>query len=197
LGEPFLLSNHFVIFESMEELSMIWMLFVSLSCLIIPAQVNADAAQVSAGLDARALSTDPLWGAGEEGANLHGAFFNLRQVISDEKGDRYIFVAQLDANDNLEELEAYQVYAQLKGSLGRASLRAGRYILPFGLLAYFDTERQLLQTQESVALGIKLDTGIQGYRYLGLPVHLIMHCRSHRARANLMMKTVTNCWWPG
>lgn len=130
-------------------------------------QVEADVTQISAGLDVRGLTKNPLWGAGEEGLNLHGAFVNLRQVISDEKGDRYIFVAQLDANNNLNEIEAYQVYAQLKGSLGGANLRAGHYILPFGLLAYLDTERQLLQTQESVALGIKLDTGLQVFGFVG------------------------------
>lgn len=150
-----------------EDLSMIWMIFVSLFFLVIPAQVKADATQISGGLDGRALSEAPLWGVGEETLNLHGAFVNLRHVISDEKGDRYIFVAQMDANDNLSEFEAYQVYAQLKGSLGGANLRVGRYILPFGLLAYLDTERQLIQTQESIALGIKLDTGIQVSGFAG------------------------------
>jgi len=130
-------------------------------------QVRADATQISAGLDGRALSMNPLWGAGEEDLNLHGAFVNLRHVISDAKGDRYIFVAQMDADDNMNEFEAYQVYAQLKGSLGGASLRVGRYILPFGLLANLDTERQLIQTQESIALGIKLDTGVQGFGFAG------------------------------
>jgi hypothetical protein len=130
-------------------------------------QVQADATQISAGLDGRAQSMDSLWGTGEKSLNLHGAFINLRHVISDAKGDRYIFVAQLDADDNMGELEAYQVYAQLKGSLGGANLRVGRYILPFGLLANLDTERQLLQTQESIALGIKLDTGIQVFGFAG------------------------------
>jgi len=143
------------------------LIFISLFFLAQHTQVRADATQISAGLDGRAQSMNPLWGAGEEDLNLHGAFVNLRHVISDAKGDRYIFVAQLDANDNMNEFEAYQVYAQLKGSLGGANLRAGRYILPFGLLANLDTERQLLQTQESIALGIKLDTGIQVFGFAG------------------------------
>lgn len=135
--------------------------------LVANAPAQADATQISGGLDGRAMSQDPLWGAGEEGIRLHGAFLNLRHVISDKSGDRYILVGQVDANNNLKELEAYQVYAQVKGPLGRINLRAGRYILPFGLLANLDTERQLIQTQEAVTLGIKLDTGVQVFGYTG------------------------------
>ena len=76
-------------------------------------------------------------------------------------------VGQVDANDNFEELEAYQVYAQVKGPLGRINLRAGRYILPFGLLANLDTERQLIQSLEPLSLGIKLDTGVQVFGFTG------------------------------
>jgi len=135
--------------------------------LMADAPAHADATQISGGLDGRALSQDPLWGAGEEGVRLHGAFLNLRHVISDDSGDRYILVGQVDANDNFEELEAYQVYGQVKGPLGRINLRAGHYILPFGLLANLDTERQLIHTQEAVSLGIKLDTGLQVFGFTG------------------------------
>lgn len=133
--------------------------------LCVPAY--ADVTQVSGGLDGRALSQDLRWGAGEEGTRLHGAFINLRHVISDAGGDRYILVGQLDADDNLSTFEPYQAYAQLKGPLGRINLRAGRYILPFGLLANLDTERQLLQTLEPLDLGIKLDTGAQVFGFTG------------------------------
>jgi len=136
-----------------------------LLCQYAPAY--ADATQISGGLDGRALSQDPLWSAGKEGIRLQGAFLNLRHVISDDSGDRYILVGQVDANDNLEELEAYQVYAQVKGPLGRINLRAGRYILPFGLLANLDTERQLIQSLEPLSLGIKLDTGVQVFGFTG------------------------------
>jgi len=147
--------SHFVIFEYIIARLML------ISLLATSPQALADVTQLSGGMDARSLSQSPLWGAGEEGTNLHGSFLNIRHVISDDKGDRYVLVAQLDANDNLSELEPYQFYIQRKGSLGGTNLQFGRYILPFGLLAYLDTERQLLQTNESIALGIKLDTGIQ------------------------------------
>jgi len=147
---------------------MIRLMPIILLWFVAPLELLADATQLSGGVDGRYLSQQPLWGAvaGEDGLNLRGSFLNIRQVISDDKGDRYILVAQLDANDNLDELEAYQVYGQLKGSLGGVNLRLGRYILPFGLLSYLDTERQLIQTNESVALGIKLDTGVQLFGFV-------------------------------
>lgn len=128
---------------------------------------NADVTQVSGGLDGRALSHELRWNGGEEGARLHGAFLNLRHVISDAGGDRYILVGQLDADNNFTELGPYQVYGQVKGPLGRINLRAGRYILPFGLLANLDTERQLIQSLEPLSLGIKLDTGAQVFGFAG------------------------------
>lgn len=170
----FLIPYHFDIFENdrwsvpRRSLRRAWLKLLVLALLLVvdvPAQ--ADATQISGGLDGRATSKDPLWGAGEEGIKLHGAFLNLRHVISDDSGDRYILVGQVDANDNFEELEAYQVYAQVKGPLGRINLRAGRYILPFGLLANLDTERQLIQSLEPLSLGIKLDTGVQVFGFSG------------------------------
>ena len=172
----FLLSSHFDVFDNIKLRiqnlfshctwlkPLVIFLFLFL-VLCVPAQ--ADVTQISGGLDGRALSEEPLWGAGEEGVRLHGAFVNLRHVISDESGDRYILVGQVDANDNLEELEAYQVYAQVKGSLGHINLRAGRYILPFGMLTSLDTERQLIQSLESLSVGIKLDTGVQVFGFTG------------------------------
>lgn len=170
----FLLSTHFDIYDNNKLRSLNrclrrdWLKPLVMALLVVvDAPAHADATQISGGLDGRALSQDPVWGAGEEGIRLHGAFLNLRHVISDESGDRYILVGQMDANDNLEELEAYQVYAQVKGPLGRINLRAGRYILPFGLLANLDTERQLIQSLESLSLGIKLDTGVQVFGFTG------------------------------
>lgn len=133
--------------------------------LIMTTRAHADLTQFSGGLDARTLSTDPLFGAGSRALALHTMFANIRHVISDDSGDRYVLVGQIDVNDNVQELEPYQVYAQVKGPLGRINVRTGRYILPFGLLANLDTERQLIHTHEPVTLGIKLDTGVQVFGF--------------------------------
>lgn len=171
----FLTPYHFDIFENVKWnalrrfLRCAWLkLLVMALLLVLDMPAQADATQLSGGLDSRLAANAPVWGgSGEQGLKLHGAFVNLRHVISDASGDRYILVGQLDADDNLEELEAYQVYAQVKGPLGRINLRAGRYILPFGLLANLDTERQLIQSLEPLSLGIKLDTGVQVFGFTG------------------------------
>lgn len=126
----------------------------------LPSVAAGAGLQVSGGLDGR------LRLRGDDAkAVLEGAFLNARKVFGDEQGDRVIAVAQADADDNFERIRPYQTYLQYKGALGRWNLRAGHYLLPFGLLAYYDTERLLLQTIEYANFGIKLDTGVQALGY--------------------------------
>lgn len=128
----------------------------------LPSIAAGAGVHVSGGLDGRLRLRD-----GNAKAVLEGAFLNARKVFRDEQGDRVIAVAQADADDNFERIRPYQTYLQYKGALGRWNLRAGHYLLPFGLLAYYDTERLLLRTIEYANLGIKLDTGIQTLGYWG------------------------------
>lgn len=113
--------------------------------------------QISGGLDSRYINTD----GHEHDAELEGLFLNFREVFSDEKGDRLIAIGQFDADHNFEKIRPYQTYLQYKGPLGKWNLRAGHYILPFGLLSDYDTERLLLKTIEPLSLGMKLDTGVE------------------------------------
>ena len=112
--------------------------------------------QVSGGLDAR-------YARPEDGERykprLEGAFLNIRKVWADALGDRWIGVAQADFDDNLRRIRPYQVYVQYKGPLGKWNVRAGHFLLPFGLLATYDTERLILQGLEGMSLGIRKDTG--------------------------------------
>ncbi|MBL9188325.1 MAG: hypothetical protein JNK23_12645 [Opitutaceae bacterium] len=94
-------------------------------------------------------------------AELAGAFLNFRQVWADASGDRWIGVAQLDFDHNFDEVRPYQVYLQYKGPLGKWNIRAGHYLLPFGLLTTYDTERLVLRGLEETNLGIRSDTGAQ------------------------------------
>lgn len=119
--------------------------------------------QISGGMDGRSINTD----GHEDDAELEGLFLNFRKVFSDETGDRLIAVGQLDAEHNFKEVKPYQTYLQYKGPLGRWNIRAGHYILPFGLLSDYDTERIVLRTLEPLSLGIKLDTGVELLGYLG------------------------------
>lgn len=128
--------------------------------LLLPAPTVAVELQTSGGMDARLMHKD-----GNTKGILEGLFLNVRKVFRDAEGDRLILVGQMDADDNFERIRPYQTYLQYKGPLGRWNLRAGHYILPYGLLAYYDTERLLLQTQELTNLGIKLDTGVEALGY--------------------------------
>lgn len=113
---------------------------------------------ISGGLDARASRmSEPR----DSETELAGVFLNLRHVWSDQTGDRLIGVAQADADHNFNEIRPYQVYLQYKGPLGKWNVRAGHYLLPFGLLAHHDTERLLLRGIEDANLGIRKDTGAQ------------------------------------
>ncbi len=136
-----------------------WILFV---VALSTYELSAQSLQLSGGFDTRYRKTN-----GEPNTfELHGAFLNMRKVFSDELGDRLILVTQYDFEDNFQESHFYYTYAQLKGPLGKINLRIGRYVLPFGLLKYYDTERLLLQTMEKQTIDIKTDVGAQVFGYL-------------------------------
>ena len=108
---------------------------------MLSASAFADGLQLSGGVDGRYTRENHPQ---HDGTELRGLFLNLRQVWSDEQGDRWIGVGQVDFDSNFENIAPYQVYLQYKGPLGKWNARAGLYLLPFGLLATYDTERLLL-----------------------------------------------------
>ena len=122
---------------------------------------GAQGVSLSGGIDLRAHAGN----SAEDALVLQGLFLNARKVFSDDLGDRWIAVAQADADDNLAKIRPYQLYLQYKGPLGRWNLRAGHYLLPFGLLSEYDTERLVLGGVEEENLGLKLDTGFQVFGY--------------------------------
>jgi len=125
---------------------------------IVPVSSWAEGLQVSGGVDGRYTHENHPQ---SDEFELRGLFLNLRQVWADEMGDRWIGVAQADFDHNFEDIRPYQVYLQYKGPLGKWNIRAGHYLLPFGLLATYDTERLILQGMEDTSLGIRKDTGAQ------------------------------------
>ncbi len=130
---------------------------VELLCVgLLSSASAAQGLQLSGGIDARYTRSSV---ADADGFELRGLFLNLRKVWADEAGDRWIAVAQADAEHDLEEVRPYQLYLQYKGPLGKWNLRAGHFLLPFGLLATHDTERLIVQGLEETSLGIRKDTG--------------------------------------
>lgn len=138
-------------------------LLIGFMLSVLISNLQAQSLQVAGGFDTRYKKAN-----GEQNTfELRGAFLNLRKVFSDELGDRLILVTQYDFEDNFRESHFYYTYAQIKGPMGKINFRVGRYILPFGLLTYYDTERLLLQTLEKQSLGIKTDVGAQVFGYFG------------------------------
>ena len=131
--------------------------------LVCPFAGSSHAQVLSGGIDIRGEARQHE----EPELVLEGLFLNYRQVFGDELGDRWIVVVQGDADHNLEKVRPYQTYVQYKGPLGRWNVRAGHFILPFGLLADHDTERLVLNGIEEQAIGIKLDTGLEALGYTG------------------------------
>lgn len=129
------------------------------------ADTHAQSFTLSGGLDLRAgvLANPRL----ESVTGLSSLFVNLRKVLADEAGDRFIFVGQVDAEEEIAHTRLYNTYAQYKGPLGRWNVRVGRYLVPFGLDAYYDTERMLLAAHEGEAIGTKLTQGVEVLGYVG------------------------------
>lgn len=85
----------------------------------------------------------------------------LSEVISDDKGDRIIFFLRGEGESNFSELLIEQIYSQYKGPMGKWNVAVGRFMLPFGLLANYDSERLLIETLEDDTLNITHDSGIK------------------------------------
>lgn len=77
--------------------------------LAMVSTVHAQGVQISGGVDGRFISE------GNPTSNelkLEGLFLNFRKVWSDDLGDRWILVGQVDFDDNFQQIRPYQVYLQ-------------------------------------------------------------------------------------
>lgn len=145
-----------------------------------PETSAAQTTTLSGGVDLRAgLEADPDV---EVLTGLSSVFVNLRTVYDDDAGDRVFLVAQADVEEEIERSHLYNVYVQYKGPLGRWNVRVGRYLVPFGLHYYYDTERLLLPAHEAEALGLKLDDGGQVFGFRGAFDYSVSVSRGFRNR---------------
>jgi hypothetical protein len=92
--------------------------------------------------------------------SLEKASLGIKEVFSDEKGDRVLFFAKLEAEDGFNETHIDQLYTKYKGPMGRWNIALGRSRIPFGLLSDYDAEMLLLETQEEKTIGYRSDDGI-------------------------------------
>ncbi|MDG5816065.1 hypothetical protein QA601_13310 [Chitinispirillales bacterium ANBcel5] len=117
-------------------------------------------------------SADAIWNISTEGdfryhgsSNEHWVGVDAltlvaRKVVSDSKGDRWDFGLNSEISDNFSSLEIHELYANLKGPLGRWNITAGRMRLPWGLIPEYSTYRYLFDTNEEQTLGFESDNGI-------------------------------------
>lgn len=138
-------------------------------CIFVPSSAAGQRVQFSGGIDARLTNaqTDSAPPDSAEHLRLEGAFLNVRKVWSDDLGDRWIGVAQADFDDNFQRIRPYRLYLQYKGPLGKWNVLGGHFLLPFGLLATYDTERLPLQGLERSSLGIRKDSGAMLFGHFG------------------------------
>lgn len=150
-----------------------------------PQIARADIATLAGGMDARSkVATDKLERPTAE------FFLNFRKVISENGADRWVFVLQGDSGENFKDPFPYQDYLQLKGPLGKWNVRVGRFIVPFGLLKTYDSERLILRTNEPVTLGIKLDEGIEVLGYTDRYDYSFAFTNGSRAGGNVFVARV-------
>lgn len=141
------------------------LLLAAAICILGPTEVRAQSFTLSGGLDLRAgLLTHPRL---ESVTGLSSLFVNFRKVLADEAGDRFILVGQVDVEEEIANTRFYNTYGQYKGPLGKWNVRVGRYLVPFGLHAYYDTERLLLAAHEAEVLGTKLAQGVELLGFAG------------------------------
>jgi hypothetical protein len=90
--------------------------------------------------------------------NLFGA--SLRRTFADARGDRLVFFALFEAEDDFNEDSMHEIYLQYKGPMGAWNVTAGRFGLPWGLLPGFSARRLLYDTAHDRLLGMDVDSGV-------------------------------------
>jgi len=100
--------------------------------LTLPAEAVASW-NLSADVDARYRWED----RDDYEANLHRVGASVRKTFADDRGDRFILFALVEAEDDFDEIIAHEFYGQYKGPLGAWSLTTGRFGLPGGFCQVF------------------------------------------------------------
>lgn len=108
-------------------------------------------------------SSDPEW-SGE----INSLGGSLRKVFSGDKGDRVILYAQAEAAHNLSQILVHQVYAQVKGPMGKWNVSLGRIPLPWGLLTEWSPDRMPYKSPYKATVLHGSDNGVSVSGVLGM-----------------------------
>ncbi|KMQ49406.1 hypothetical protein CHISP_3681 [Chitinispirillum alkaliphilum] len=96
----------------------------------------------------------------EHWVGVDGVSLVIRKVLADDRGDRWDFGLNSELSDNFSSFMLHELYANLKGPLGRWNITAGRVRLPFGLITDYSTYRYLFDANEHQTIGFESDNGL-------------------------------------
>ncbi len=85
---------------------------------------------------------------------------SIRQVFSDDRGDRIILFGQAEAEHNFEEIGVHQLYGRYKGPMGKWNISVGRVPLPWGLNTSWTAERNPYTPLYKFSGILKNDNGV-------------------------------------
>ncbi len=105
---------------------------------------------------------------GDISGEIRGLSGSVRQVFSDDKGDRWILYVQGELEHNLQERMIHQFYGRYKGPMGKWNITLGRVPLPWGLLTDWSPERLPYTSLYKLKSLMKVDNGIMLSGTLGL-----------------------------
>jgi hypothetical protein len=128
-----------------------------LVCLLLFLSLQANALQIDLEGSMQHLNTD----LEQNYTSINIVGLGLKQIISDDKGDRLQLFLKTEAEDNFKEINISQLYAKYKGPMGKWNLTLGRSIIPFGLITDYDSEFLILKTQEKKTIGFKTTDGLK------------------------------------
>lgn len=92
---------------------------------------------------------------------------SARLTIPDVAGDRFVFFALIEAVETFDDVMVHELYARVKGPMGRWNLSMGRFNVPYGLLTSFSSSRYLYETVEDRTVGVEADNGVHVSGVLG------------------------------
>lgn len=106
-------------------------------------------------------------GSGQDDTGVEKAGLGIKKIFSDDSGDRVQLFLRGEASDNFKEKNIEQLYAKYKGPMGKWNITLGRMPVPFGLITEYDTEWQIVNTQELKTIGFKNDDGFKVSGFAG------------------------------
>lgn len=103
--------------------------------------------------------------------DLMGSEVNVETNLSNTNRDLLTLALQVYVWGSMEgwakAMHYGNAYAIFPLGIGKPNLKIGQQVVPFGLLADYDTHGQIFQTTYALALGERIDAGVSAFGILG------------------------------